>query len=145
MQELLGVGVGDNVKLISSQMISTAFGSIPRAKDFTVVAIFSSGLYDFDAGTIIMNQEAALTFLSLTNINLIEVSTNRPNDSMSLSTTILKKLPHDVNITNWQIQFSRKFLNALKVERIAMTTILSLIILVAAFNIYLKLIYFGKR
>ncbi len=139
----LGVTVGDSLKLVSAQMISTAFGSIPRTKDYRVAAIFASGLYDFDAATILMPQESALAFLSLDNVNVIELSTNKPDDAINISTILIEALPDSVNITNWQVQFEQIF-NALKIERIAMMTILSLIILVAAFNIISSLFILVK-
>jgi lipoprotein-releasing system permease protein len=139
----LGVTVGDNLKLVSAQMISTAFGSIPRAKDFRIAAIFSSGLYDFDIATILMREESALAFLSLDNINIIEVSTNKPDNAEYFTEILQENLPDNINISNWQVQFAQLF-NALKIERIAMMTILSLIVLVAAFNIISSLFILVK-
>lgn len=139
----LGVSVGERVKLISAQMISTAFGSVPRSKDFTVSGIFHSGMYDFDMATILMNKDTALSFLSLQNVNLIEVTTNDPDNATILSHTLYDALDEDINISNWQIQFGQ-FFNALKIERITMMTILSLIILVAAFNIISSLFILVK-
>jgi lipoprotein-releasing system permease protein len=139
----LGVTVGDNLKLVSAQMISTAFGSIPRTKDFRVAAIFSSGLYDFDIATILMKEESALAFLSLDNINIIEVSTNKPDNAGYFTEILQENLPDNINVSNWQVQFAQLF-NALKIERIAMMTILSLIVLVAAFNIISSLFILVK-
>jgi len=139
----LGVTVGDSLKLVSAQMISTAFGSVPRTKDFRIAGIFASGLYEFDATTILMNEETALAFLSLDNVNVIEVSTNRSEESIEISAILREKLPENLNISNWQVQFAQLF-NALKIERIAMMTILSLIILVAAFNIISSLFILVK-
>ncbi len=139
----LGVGVGDYVKLVSAQMISTAFGSLPRTKDFRVAAVFSSGVYDFDIGTVLMPIESALAFLSLHNVNIIEVSTNDSDNAIELSKIISQELDEDLRVSNWQTQFSQIF-NALKIERIAMMTILSLIVLVAAFNIISSLFMLVK-
>lgn len=139
----LGVTVGDRIKLISAQMISTAFGSVPRSKDFTITGIFHSGMYDFDMVTILMNRQTALAFLSLTDINLIKVTTNDPNNATSLSHILYDALDENINISNWQVQFGQ-FFNALKIERITMMTILSLIILVAAFNIISSLFILVK-
>ena len=139
----LGVTIGDRLKLISAQMISAAFGSVPRTKDFTISGVFSSGMYDFDMATILMNKETALAFLSLKDINLIEVATNNPDNASAFSIALYDSLQEKINITNWQIQFGQ-FFNALKVERITMMTILSLIILVAAFNIISSLFILVK-
>lgn len=139
----LGLYEGDNIKLISSQMISTAFGSMPRSKDFIIGGIFRSGLYDFDEATLLMNKEAALSFLSLKDINMIEIHTKDPYHSGDYASILRKNLPDEILISDWQIQFAQ-FFNALKIERIAMMTILSLIILVAAFNIISSLFLLVK-
>lgn len=140
----LGIKIGDKLKLISSQLISTAFGSMPRSKDFTVATIFSSGLYDFDSATILMSPNAALALFSLDNINMIEVQSIN-SDQASLYARKLNEVLDDplITITSWQEQYAQ-FFNALKVERIAMFTILSLIILVAAFNIISSLFMLVK-
>jgi lipoprotein-releasing system permease protein len=131
----LGVRVGDHVKLISSQVISTAFGSMPRTKDFCVGAIFASGLYDADATMIFMPQEIALAFFSLPSVNTIEVYSNNSELSTIYASKLYEVLnSEDVRVVSWQDQYAQIF-NALKNERIAMFTILSLIIMVAAFNI----------
>lgn len=140
----LGVNVGDNIKIISSQFISTAFGSIPRTKDFKVSAIFASGLYDFDSAIVLMNTESAMRLLSQDNINMIEVYSINSDLSESYAENIENLFSEKaIIVTNWQKQYAQ-FFNALKVERVAMFTILSLIIIVAAFNIISSLFMLVK-
>ncbi len=139
---VLGVSIGDSVKLISPSVISTAFGSMPRAKDFKVSAIYSSGLYEFDSAVILVNLPTALTFFSLPNPNLIEVYSIDPENSRAFVALLHEALP-DLRISNWQATHAQ-FLSALEVERVAMFTILSLIILVAAFNIISSLFMLVK-
>lgn len=140
----LGVMLGDKLKIISSQVISTAFGSMPRTKDFTIAAIFKSGLYDFDSATILMSSDTALALMSLADVNVIEVHSKDPEKAQSYVQELYKNLDaNDLYISNWQNQYAQ-FFNALKVERIAMFTILSLIILVAAFNIISSLFMLVK-
>lgn len=141
----LGVVVGSKLKLISPNMISTTFGSLPRSKEFTVIAIFASGMYDYDAATILMPSEAARNFLSFKNkdINLIEVITNDSINAEMLAKKIRKILDFNVRVTSW-MQSNGQFLSALAVERVAMFTILSLIIIVAAFNIISSLFMLVK-
>lgn len=140
----LGVNVEDKVKLISPNAISTAFGSMPRSKEFKVIAIFNSGMYDYDSATILMPLEAAQNFLFLGNdVNLIEVNTLHPDKSLSYSYKIQLLLGSNVQVASWQILHSQ-FLSALAVERTAMFTILSLIITVAAFNIISSLFMLVK-
>lgn len=140
----LGVNVDDKIRLISPNSISTAFGSVPRSKEFKIIAIFNSGMYDYDAATILMPLEAAQNFLSLgNNINLIEVNTLQPDKALSYSYKVQLLLGTNVKVANWQTLHSQ-FLSALAVERTAMFTILSLIITVAAFNIISSLFMLVK-
>ncbi len=131
----LGVFVGDKVRLISSNSISTTFGTMPRSKDFTIIAIFTSGKYDYDSMTILMPLSAAQVFLSLgDDINAIEVYSSDYLKADIIASDIQKILGSDFRVTSWQ-KSNLQLLNALAIERVAMLVILSLIIIVAAFNI----------
>ncbi|XVN42967.1 MAG: lipoprotein-releasing ABC transporter permease subunit [Candidatus Rickettsia vulgarisii] len=140
----LGVGVGGKIKLISPNSISTFFGSMPRSKEFLVIATFTSGMFDYDSATILMPLVAAQNFLSFDKeINLIEVSTVQPANAEFFSWDIQNLLGAEVKVSSWQ-KSHLQFLNALAVERVAMFTILSLIIMVAAFNIVSSLFMLVK-
>ncbi|BFD45776.1 MAG: lipoprotein-releasing ABC transporter permease subunit [Rickettsia endosymbiont of Sergentomyia squamirostris] len=140
----LGVQAGTKIKLISPNSISTAFGSMPRSKEFRVVATFTSGMYDYDSATILMPLIAAQNFLSFKEvINLIEVITIEPSNAGIYAWKIQNLLGSKLRVTSWQ-KSHLQFLNALAVERIAMFTILSLIIMVAAFNIVSSLFMLVK-
>lgn len=140
----LGIKVGNKIKLISPNVIATAFGSMPRSKEFKVIAIFSSTMYDYDAATVLMPLQAAQNFLSLdNNINLVEVYTKHPEQGIFKARDIQKTLGEEFKVISWQ-QSNLQFLNALTIERVAMFTILSLIIVVAAFNIISSLFMLVK-
>ncbi len=140
----LGIQVGGKIKLISPNSISTIFGSMPRSKEFKVITLFTSGMYDYDSATILMPLIAAQNFLSLgENINLIEIGTLHPANAEIYAFEIQKFLGAQVKVTSWQ-RSHLQFLNALAVERVAMFTILSLIIMVAAFNIVSSLFMLVK-
>ncbi|WP_417904676.1 lipoprotein-releasing ABC transporter permease subunit [Candidatus Tisiphia endosymbiont of Micropterix aruncella] len=140
----LGVQVGTKIKLISPNSISTAFGSMPRSKEFRVVATFTSGMYDYDSATILMPLIAAQNFLSFKEvINLVEIITIEPSNAGIYAWEIQNLLGSKLRVTSWQ-KSHLQFLNALAVERIAMFTILSLIIMVAAFNIVSSLFMLVK-
>lgn len=131
----LGIYVGSIVKMIAPNLISTAFGSMPRLKNFIVVAIFNSGLYDYDSATILMPLSAAQKFFSLEdNINLFEVITDDSDNAKEQAQILQKELGLGFRVVSWN-QDNQSFLRALQIERVAMFTILSLIIVVAAFNI----------
>ena len=142
---LIGAKIGNKIKLISPNTISTAFGSMPRAKEFTVTAIFNSGMYDYDVATVLMPISAARNFLSFEDntINLIEIYTKQPEQAELFASEIQAILGEKFKVTSWQ-KSNRQFLNALAVERITMFTILSLIIVVAAFNIISSLVMLVK-
>ncbi|MGC0371602.1 MAG: hypothetical protein DGJ47_000293 [Rickettsiaceae bacterium] len=141
----LGIHVGSKIKLIAPNLISTVFGSMPRTKTYTVIAIFSSGMYDYDAATILMPLSAARLFFSFSDnsINSFEVNVNDPNKASEYAHLLQKDLGSDIYVQNW-MNSNRQFLQALEVERVAMFTILSLIILVAAFNIVSSLFMIVK-
>lgn len=140
----LGVSVGSKIKLISPNVISTTFGTMPRSKDFTVIAIFSSGLYDYDSATMVMPVGAAQKFLSLRDeINLIEINVDDPKLAKDNASLLQKELGPDLRVSSW-LDTNQQFLKALEIERTAMFTILSLIIIVAAFNIISSLFMIVK-
>ena len=131
----IGVFAGSRIKMIAPGLLSTAFGSMPRSKDFTVVAVFSSGLYDYDAATMLMPVSAAQKFLSMSDgINLIEVKIDDPELANRYAKVLQKELGFGMRVNSWTHD-NQQFLSALEVERTAMFVILSLIMVVAAFNI----------
>jgi len=135
LARVLGISAGSKIKLIAPSLLPTAFGSMPRAKDFTVVAIFTSGLYDYDAAAMLMPVVAAQIFLSMgAGINLLEINTDDQEKAKQYAQILQKDFGFSVQVKSW-MQDNQQFLSALEVERVAMFAILSLIILVAAFNI----------
>lgn len=140
----LGANVGSKVKLVSPNLLPTAFGNMPRAKDFTVVAIFSSGLFDYDAATVLMTVPAAQVFLSMKEgINLIELKIDNSDLVSNYSKTLQKELGYSVQVKSW-MQDNQPFLAVLQVERTTMFVILTLIMIVAAFNIISSLFMLVK-
>lgn len=140
----LGLSAGSKIKLIAPNLLSTAFGSMPRAKTFTVCALFSSGMFDYDAATMLMPLAAAQKFFSLSNnINMLEVHVLDQEKVIADSKLLQKELGLSVNVQNW-MQLNQQFLTALEIERTAMFVILSLIIIVAAFNIISSLFMLVK-
>jgi lipoprotein-releasing system permease protein len=132
----LNVTIGDFIKLTLPSSNNSLFGPIPKMKEFEIVAIYNSKLYEYDLGTVILNYNIASKLLSTNNNpNLIEVDILRDRD-VNQDTEIIKKnlIDFQVNITNWQKK-NEQFLHALKVERVAMFCVLSLIVFVAMFNV----------
>ena len=135
LAELLGLSVGSSITIISPLGRTTPFGTVPRIVDYNVSAIFEIGLYDFDKAFVIMPMEEAQGSLMMgDSIAMIEVDTidaDRVGEILApLQTSVAR---HGV-VNDWRSMNSALF-EAIQVERVVMFCILSLIILVAAFNI----------
>ncbi|MDP2697771.1 lipoprotein-releasing ABC transporter permease subunit [Thalassospira sp.] len=132
----LGVGVGDTVNLISPKGNVTAFGTVPRMRAYRIVGLFDIGMYEYDSGFIFMPLEAAQTYFRLPEkITHFEVMLEKPSELASSMNDLLRNLSGEsLRLVDWQ-QSNSSFFNALQVERNVMFLILTLIILVAAFNI----------
>jgi lipoprotein-releasing system permease protein len=140
LAELLGVNVGSTISLITPEGRSTPFGTVPRIVDYTVVATFEIGLYDFDKAYVVMPMEEAQSFLMLENaIGMIEVRTEDPERAGEIVAPIAAAAPPGAVVTDWR-QMNSELFEALQVERVAMFVVLSIIVLVAAFNILSSLI-----
>jgi lipoprotein-releasing system permease protein len=140
LAELLGVGIGSQISLITPEGRTTPFGTVPRIVDYTVSATFEIGLYDFDRAYIIMPMEEAQGFLMTGDaIGMIEVRTEDPNRAHEIVQPIAAVAPAGAVVTDWRDLNSELF-EALQVERVAMFVVLSIIVLVAVFNILSSLI-----
>ena len=138
----MGLKVGDNLKLISAETSQTLIGAIPRIKTYQVGGVFDSGMYEYDSSTIFMNFEMAQTHFRFSEAaSGIEVFVRDPNKLDEMKDDfyqLLLKYP-DLYAMDWQ-QSNSGFIDALKVESTVMFLILTLIILVAAFNIISSMI-----
>lgn len=140
----LRVVVGDRVTLIAPSTSITVMGSVPRMKAYTVVGLFEVGMFEYDNSFVYMPLGAAQTFFrSGDGVNALEVFATDPERVPALRLELLSTLPPALVFQDWQQQNS-SFFNALQVERNVMFLILTLIILVAAFNIISSLIMLVK-
>lgn len=140
----LKVNIGDKITLISPKGNTTAFGTMPRIQAYTLVATFQIGMYEYDSSFIFMPLQAAQIFFRFPNsINNLEVFVDDPDNAISIANKISKKMKLGLRIQDWQ-RVNASFFNAIKVERNVMFLILTLIILVAAFNIISSLIMLVK-
>ena len=130
----LNLAVGDKINILSSAYISTPFGGLPKQETYTVEGIFSSGFYEFDKNVVFLNLDEALFFFNKTiqDINL-ELYLQNPLKANTVKDKI--GLMNNSFYTYSWIDLNKSFFNALKVERNVMFIILTLIIVVAAFNI----------
>ena len=130
----LDLGVGDKVSIMSPVGIETIIGSLPRQETFIISSIFDSGLADFDANIAFINLDTLENFFSLKKEKRnLEIYLNNPSNIEEEKNKIQKIFKNEF-VYSWADMNSSLF-SALKVERNVMFIILSLIIIVAAFNI----------
>jgi lipoprotein-releasing system permease protein len=141
----LGVQVGDPVSLISPSGETTAFGSEPRRKTYTVGGIFSVGMSEYDQVYIYMPlQQAQLFFGRDQGVDVIEIMLNNPDLIDQIKPGIAAAVGPNGLITDWRSK-NQSFFNALEVERNTMRLILLLIVAIAAANIISGLIMLVKN
>ena len=139
---------GDNVTIISSSGLSTPFGDAPMAKNFIVAGTFDLGMYEYDSSVIFMKINNLRDFLGYNNnyIDNIELFYKSPENS-DLITYNIKDILNSIETGNIIIPWTQRhaqLFSALEVERNVMFIILTLIILVAAFNIISSMIMLVK-
>ncbi|MBT0668424.1 lipoprotein-releasing ABC transporter permease subunit [Novosphingobium profundi] len=136
----LGVQVGDTITIINPAGRATPFGTVPRQIAYTVTAIFEIGIYDLDQRYVVMPMpNAQQLLLTGDSIGMIEVTTTNPDKVDQILAPLERKLAGQAVVTNWK-QMNASLFEALAVERVAMFVVLSIIVLVAVFNILSSLI-----
>ncbi len=130
----LDLKVGDNLNLMSSAFISTPLGSLPKQENFKIAGIFNTGFLEFDQNIVFMNINDALSIFNKERKDQnIEIYLSDPLDANYYKDKI-QKLNPNFFIYTWA-DLNKSLFSALKVERNVMFVILTLIIVVAAFNI----------
>ena len=172
LAQSLGVGIGDQVQIINPDGAMTPFGSTPQIRSYPVNAIYNLGMVEFDSYFMFMPLEAAQDYFRMVDevlkpgmgpldplasdeeidaayervprASAIEIFIDDP-DAVGIMRQRLQAVPdlRPLVLTSWQ-QRNETFFSALQVERVVMFTILSMIILVAAFNIISSLIMLVK-
>ncbi|MDF1835834.1 MAG: lipoprotein-releasing ABC transporter permease subunit, partial [Alteraurantiacibacter sp. bin_em_oilr2.035] len=140
LQQNLGIRLGETLTVFNPQGRSTPFGIVPRQVGYTVTAVFEVGLYDFDERYVVMPiPKAQELLLTGDSVGMIEVQTEDPERVNEILAPIAERLSGRAIVTDWQSMNSALF-EALQVERVAMFFALSIIVLVAAFNILSSLV-----
>jgi lipoprotein-releasing system permease protein len=136
----LGLKVGDHVRLMSPTGGVSPSGSVPRFRAFELAGIFDSGFYEYDVGMIITPLIAVQKLNRMGDaVTGIELFLHDRDMAVRVAKEARVKLPEGAWVTSWQYRH-RSFFKALKTERIAMGVILSLIIVVAVFNMVASLV-----
>jgi lipoprotein-releasing system permease protein len=140
LAEALGANVGGQISLISPQGRATPFGTVPRIVSYNISAIFEVGVYDYDKAFVIMPMEDAQTLLMLGDaVEMIEVKTVDADKVGEILAPLGARVATKAVVQDWRSMNASLF-EALQVERVVMFVVLSIIILVAAFNILSSLI-----
>ncbi|KPH60462.1 lipoprotein-releasing ABC transporter permease subunit [Novosphingobium aerophilum] len=136
----LGAQIGDTITIINPLGRSTPFGTVPRQIAYRVAAIFEIGVYDYDKAYVVMPmQDAQTLMLTGDTIGMIEVTTTNPDKVGEILAPLSRKLAGRAIVTDWKT-INASLFEALAVERVAMFVVLSIIVLVAVFNILSSLI-----
>ena len=126
--------VGDEITLMSTANLQTPFGNLPLQEKFKISSIFSTGLAEFDQNVIFIPFENANSLFELSDVDInLEIFLNKP-DKVQLIKQSVQKIFSNHYVYTWE-DLNKSFFGALKVERNVMFIILTLIIIVAAFNI----------
>jgi lipoprotein-releasing system permease protein len=137
LESRMRVTMGDRISLVSPQGRTTVMGTVPRVRSYEVVALFATGMHEYDSSFVYLPLEAAQVFFQVPNAaTQIEVFVQDPTRVREAQRTIQRAFADGprVRVVSWE-DANNSFFQAVQVERNVMFLILSLIILVAAFNI----------
>jgi lipoprotein-releasing system permease protein len=140
LAEQLGVGIGGQISLISPAGQTTPFGTVPRIVSYRIAAVFEVGIYDYDNAFVVMPISDAQTLLMLGDaVGMVEVQTTDADRVEQILKPVAVAAKGVAEIRDWR-QMNASLFEALQVERVTMFIVLSIIIVVAAFNILSSLI-----
>jgi lipoprotein-releasing system permease protein len=140
LAEQLGLYPGGQITLWNPEGRSTVMGTVPREVTYTVGAVFEIGVYDYDKAFVILPMQDAQELLLMGDqVGMIEVQTTNPDRVQEILAPLRKLIQGRAVVTDWR-QMNSALFQALEVERVAMFVVLSLIVLVAVFNILSSLI-----
>ena len=130
----LNIKVGDKINLMSSAFVATPFGGLPKQETLTVTGVFNTGFYEFDQNFVFLNLSDALSIFDKEEYDQnLEIYLTNPMKA-DLFKNQIQKLNQNYFVYSWS-DLNKSFFSALKVERNVMFIILTLILIVAAFNI----------
>lgn len=144
LAQKFNIKIGDKITLTSPKLKTTPFGTVPTQRSFEVALIFDVEMYEYNNGFVFIPLDAAQKFFKYDNgVSAIEIFVNKPDNLDEIRNNLELELDGKASIYDWR-DTNRSFFNALEVERNVMFLILSLIILVAAFNIISSMIMLVK-
>ena len=144
LAQRLNLRRGDTIKILAPNGKPTPFGTMPRSRTYSIGVIFDVGMYEYNNGFIFMDLPSAQKFFQLHNsVNAIEVMAHSAEQADAIKRNVSEAVLDFARVYDWR-DANKAFLNALSVERNVMFLILTLIILVAAFNIISSMIMLVK-
>ncbi|MBP5343767.1 MAG: lipoprotein-releasing ABC transporter permease subunit [Alphaproteobacteria bacterium] len=136
----LAVRAGDSITFISPKANLTAFGSLPKMKSYTVLGTFNSGMSEYDGNFVFMPLDEAQKFFGVKDkVSHLEVFAKDLSSAAEVMDTAFDAVQGKASVYDWR-HTNKAFFNAVEVERNVMFLILTLIIIVAAFNMISGLI-----
>jgi len=140
LAQTLGASPGSSVSLLSPQGLTSPFGTVPRIVSYRVAAIFEIGVYDYDKAFVVMPMEDAQTLLLMGDtVGMVELETSDPDKVGQILAPLARQVAGVGQLTDWRTLNATLF-EALAVDRLVTFTVLSILILVAVFNILSSLI-----
>jgi lipoprotein-releasing system permease protein len=144
LAERMGLAVGDDITLISPQGNVTVFGTVPTVRNYKVVATFNIGMFEYDSSFVFMPLEAAQAYFRMPGaVTNLEITVDDVERAGAMAREVAAAAGGLNRVQDWQ-RSNASFFNAIQVERNVMFLILTLIIVVAAFNIISSLIMLVK-
>ncbi|MEZ0243172.1 MAG: lipoprotein-releasing ABC transporter permease subunit [Sphingomonas sp.] len=140
LAESLGASIGSEISIINPSGAATPFGTMFRTVKYRVAAIFEVGVYDYDKSYVVMPMEDAQTLLLLgDSVGMVEIDTVDPERVGEIVAPLAAKVQNRAQVTDWRTMNSELF-EAISLDRTVTFTVLSIILVVAAFNIISSLI-----
>ena len=140
LADTLGAYPGSQITLWNPEGRSTVVGTVPREVTYTVGAVFEIGVYDYDKAFVLLPMQDAQELLLMGDqVGMVEIQTTDPDKVQQIIAPLQRVVQSRGVITDWR-QMNAALFQALEVERVAMFVVLSLIVLVAVFNILSSLI-----
>lgn len=144
LAQKMNLVVGDKIVLTSPQVKSTPFGSMPRQSSYDIALIFDVGMHEYNAGFVFMPLEEAQKFFQYQGaVSSLEIFLKNADDLPEVRRSVATVVEGQAGVYDWR-DMNESFFNALQVERNVMFLILTLIIVVAAFNIISSMIMLVK-
>jgi len=131
----LGVSIGDAITMVNPLGEETPLGMVPKMKKFTVTGLFDAGMYDYNTGFVYISLTDAQKFFDMPGrVSGVQVRVDRIYDAGQIASNIQKTVGFPFYTRNW-MEMNKNFFSALLLEKIGMSLILVVIIIVASFNI----------